>query len=190
MSTRKNVDLEIYLTKYIEFINEHNIEKFFELDVDNVKGLHWVEQARARLERETGKKCIPVWHKARGKEYFVDICREYDYVAVGGIVTGEIRKSDYKYFSELIKIAHENRAKIHGLGLTNMQALHKYPFDSVDSTNWKSGGRFGQLHLFNNNTGEIKIHRKPNTRAKDYKEIDKFNFEQWCKFQKYAERYM
>lgn len=66
MNGRAGQDLDAYLDKYIEFINKHDVENFFELDVDVVKGLQWVEQSRRKLEKETGKKCIPVWHVSRG----------------------------------------------------------------------------------------------------------------------------
>src|SRR5690606_14097818 len=80
--TRSNLrpDFDEYLKKYINFINKYNVQYFFELDIDSVVGLKKVEEYREILERETGKKCIPVWHKSRGKQYFIDMCKEYDYV--------------------------------------------------------------------------------------------------------------
>ena len=66
MNGRKYSDLDMYLEKYINFINENDVEKFFELDVDCIKGIDWVEKSRYKLEAETGKKCIPVWHVRRG----------------------------------------------------------------------------------------------------------------------------
>lgn len=187
MSTVKAMDLDNYVDRYIEFILENRIEKFFELDVDVIKGLSWVEKVRDRIESKTKKKCIPVWHKSRGIDYFKDMCKEYSYVAIGGIATREISKNEWgEIFPDLIKIAHKNKCKIHGLGLTSIEAIEKYNFDSVDSTTWISGARFGQLHLYKN--GRIQIVKPKGKRAKDYKTIDAFNFEQWCKFQKYAER--
>lgn len=67
-----------------------------------------------------------------------------------------------------------------------MQYLKMIRFDTVDSTNWKSGGRFGQLHIFKNNT--IKSISFKNKRAKNHKQIDAFNFLEWIKFQEYADK--
>lgn len=40
MNNSKNaVDFDEYLTRYIDFINRHDIEYFFELDIDSIVGL-------------------------------------------------------------------------------------------------------------------------------------------------------
>lgn len=60
------VDFNQYLNDYINFINKYDIKYFFELDIDSVVGYEKVKEMRTVLEKGTGKKCIPVWHKARG----------------------------------------------------------------------------------------------------------------------------
>lgn len=173
-----------YLTRYIDFINKYDVKYFFELDVDCIVGYEKVKQMRLRLERETGKKCIPVWHKSRGKDEFLKMCDEYDYVAIGGIVSKEITKNQYPVLTWFINEAHKRGCKIHGLGFTSITELSKYRFDSVDSTSWKSGGRFGQCYLFQN--GTIKTITQKHKRAV-YQKLDKHNFNEWVKFQRYAE---
>lgn len=185
MSGKKSTDFHGYLSNYIDFINKYDVDYFFELDVDSVVGYEEVKRMRKRLEKETGKRCIPVWHKSRGKDEFVKMCDEYSYVAIGGIVTKEIKKDEYPFFSWFIKEAHKRNCKIHGLGFTSLNDLKRYNFDSVDSTSWKSGGRYGQLHIFKGDT--IKIVTQKNKRA-IYREIDENNFNEWLKFQKYAEK--
>lgn len=97
MSGKKSNDFDGYLTRYIDFIKKHDVKHFFELDIDSIVGYDKVKQLRKRLEKETGKKCIPVWHKSRGKEEFLKMCDEYNYVAIGGIVTKEITKDQYPF---------------------------------------------------------------------------------------------
>ena len=183
MNAKKNSNFDEYLTQYIKFIKEHDVKYFFELDVDSIVGYDKVKEYRRRLERETGKKCIPVWHKSRGKEDFLRMCDEYDYVAIGGIVTKEIAKEQYSFFTWFINEAHKRGCKVHGLGFTSVVDLPKYHFDSVDSTSWKSGGRFGQLHVYQN--GTIKTITQKSKRA-IYKAIDQNNFDEWVKYQQYA----
>lgn len=91
-------EIEKYLDDYIQFINEYDIKLFFELDMDAIFGYDQVLKWRKKLEQQTGKKCIPVWHKSRGKEEFIKMCQEYDYAAIGGIVTKEITKKRMETF--------------------------------------------------------------------------------------------
>lgn len=188
---KTNVDFDAYLTSYIEFINKHDIKYFFELDIDAVVGLEEVERLRKRLETETGKKCIPVWHKSRGKEKFIEMCKEYDYVAIGGIVTKEIKPVEHKYFKWFIDTAHSYGCQIHGLGFTNLKGLYIFNFDSVDSTSWVSGGRFGAMYHF---TGrELKLVDTGKRRRREdisHQLLDRHNFFEWVKFQNYAEKFL
>lgn len=179
------IDFEQYARKYCDFINEYGITQFFELDIDSVVGYDEVKRLRKIIERETGKQPIPVWHISRGKQDFIDIAKDYSYVAIGGIVTKEIDKSKYKYFPWFIDKAHENDAKIHGLGFTQLALLEKYHFDSVDSTAWTAGNRFGFIYKF---TGyNIVKHDVPKGKRLKSRECAVNNFLEWCKFQKFAE---
>ena len=186
MNGTGNANFDEYLTRYINFINKYDIKYFFELDVDSIVGYEKVKQLRKRLENETGKKCIPVWHKSRGKEEYLKMCEEYDYVAIGGIVTKEITKEQYSFFPWFINEAHKRGCKIHGLGFTDTKLLQKYHFDSVDSTAWLSGSRFGHVYYFDN--GVMKNKTPPRgKKTVHYKLIDEQNVNEWLKFQRYAE---
>lgn len=175
-----------YLERYADFINKNNIKNFFELDIDTIVGYDEVIKLRKKLEKITNKQCIPVWHKSRGKENFLSMCDEYGYVAVGGIVSGEIKSTEYKYFPYFINEAHKRKAKIHGLGFTNLSGLKKYHFDSVDSTAWVSGNRFGNIYKFNGKT-MVKVNKKPGQKLSNSRLTALNNFMEWVKFQKYAE---
>lgn len=188
-SSKKSADWDSYLAKYAEFISNNGVDLFFELDIDPVVGYENVKKYRAKLERLTGKQAIPVWHKSRGKDEFLALCRDYPYVAVGGIVTKEIKREQHKYFPWFIDTAHENDCMIHGLGYTSPDGLHKYHFDSVDSSSWTSGNRFGISYTFN---GQTLVQRKKpqNTRLQDHYGMSFCNFNEWLKFQRYAETHL
>lgn len=187
-NTKTHVDWNDYLERYADFINTYNIDKFFELDIDSVVGYENVLKLRKKLEALTNKQCIPVWHTTRGKREFLKMCDEYPYVAIGGIVSREIKPTQYKYFPYFINEAHKRGAKIHGLGFTNLEGLKKYHFDSVDSTAWTAGNRFGCVYRFNGET-MVKSDKPLGTRVPKEKvrELAVNNFVEWCKFQKYAE---
>lgn len=154
-------------------------------------GLREVERLRARLEQLTGKQPIPVWHKGRGKDYFLGMARDYPYIALGGIAIKEIPKNIFEQsFPWFINKAHEAGAKIHGLGYTSISGLYKYHFDSTDSTAWLYGNRGGYLYSFNEITGEMgKIKAPKDYRLKSH-DAALWNFNEWVKFQEYAKKYL
>jgi hypothetical protein len=188
-SSGKTVDWTEYVRKYAKFINENKIDLFFELDIDVLIGYEKVLYYRKMLEDITGKAPIPVWHKSRGKDNFYKMCEDYNYVAIGGIVSKEITQKEYNNFTFLINVAHKNNAKIHGLGFTNLKGLTKYKFDSVDSTAWVSGNPFGAVYKFNGKT-MVKYNKPTGTRLADSQKTALHNFNEWVKFQKYAEKYL
>lgn len=184
------INWDEYVEEYAAFINRHKVELFFELDIDSVAGLKEVERLREKLENLTGRKPILVWHKNRGKEYFIRMCEEYPYVAIGGIVTKEIPRKIYeKAFPWFIRTAHAHKCKIHGLGYTNIANLHKYHFDSVDSTAWLHGNLGGYLYKFNPKTGLMEQISKDGCRLKT-REGAVNNFNEWVKFGMYAEKFL
>lgn len=191
MQGKASVNWDEYVEEYADFIRKYDIELFFELDIDSIVGLKEVERLRKKLETLTGKKPIPVWHVSRGKEYFVKMCKEYPYVALGGIVTQEVPRNVYeKAFPWFIQTAHKYGAKIHGLGYTSIEKLKIYHFDSVDSTAWLYGNRGGYLYIFNPHTGTMDKKDAPAGCRLKSKEAAMFNFKEWCKFQEYAEKHL
>lgn len=182
----KNIVWDEYVDRYADFVKRNKIKLFFELDIDPLVGYKRVLQLRTRLENAAGRPCIPVWHKSRGKDEFLKMCGQYKYVALGGIVSKEIVSSQYKYFPWFIQQAHKAGAKIHGLGFTALTQLDKYHFDSVDSTAWVSGNRFGAVYRFNGRTME-KLDKGDGQRMRDGKKVALNNFVEWCKFQQYAD---
>lgn len=194
LNSKKNakLDWDKYIEEYADFINKHNIDLFFELDIDPIVGLCEVERLRMKLEKITNKQCIPVWHKSRGLEYWKQMCKVYNYVAIGGIVTKEIKQTEYKIFAPLLKIARENKCLVHALGFTRSRELHKYKFYSVDSTNWLTA-RFHIYYLFNERMGLMEAKRKNKgeiklrVRKEKMNEYNLMQINEWVKFSKYAE---
>lgn len=189
-SHKGSVDWDEYVEEYARFINKNNIELFFELDIDSIVGIKEVERLRFKLEQLTKKKPIPVWHISRKKDYFLKMCDNYPYVALGGIVTQEAPRQKYeKAFPWFISTAHRKGCKIHGLGYTTVANLSKYHFDSVDSTAWLYGNRGGYVYKFQPKDGSMKqIDPPANYRIKS-KETAINNFLEWVKLGIYAEKY-
>lgn len=181
-----DVDWNEYIRKYAAFINRNKIEHFFELDIDALIGFDKVLYYRAVLEDMTGKPCIPVWHRERGTDEFINMCEKYKYVAVGGVAKNPNGQRVTQAFPWFIKTAHEHGTKIHGLGYTSLTGLEKHKFDSVDSTAWTSGNRFGTVYRFNGRTVQT-LKKQAGQRIADHGALARHNFTEWKKFAQYAE---
>lgn len=185
----ETVDWQDYVERYADFINRNKVEKFFELDIDPVIGYENVLKIRKRLEQLTGKQCIPVWHLSRGIGEFTKMCDEYQYVALGGIVSEQRHGKKYKQYHSsfpwFINTAHKKGAKIHGLGFTSLTRLKDCHFDSVDSTAWTTGNRFGYVWQFDGKTMK-KVETPKNHRITNPKAAALYNYMEWIKFQRWA----
>lgn len=105
-ASSKPVDWDGYLSRYIDFINRNNVQHFFELDVDSIVGYDAVKRMRVRLEAETEKQSIPVWHRSRGLDEFKRLCRDYPYIGIGGFAIKHIQPSEYGYVRRLVQYAN------------------------------------------------------------------------------------
>lgn len=178
-SARNGTNYYDYLERYIKFINECDVDHFFELDIDSIVGYQEVLKMRKILEQRTGKKCIPVFHKSRGLAEWEKMCQEYDYVAIGTI--SEYKKN-HGVLKELLKIAKKYNTKVHGLGFT-INNVEEFGFYSVDSTSWLSGSRHGTIYLFKDK--KITTVKKQGYRTTHYRGVDRHNISEWNKYQKY-----
>lgn len=181
----KGVDFYEYADRYSEFIKRNGIQKFFELDVDSCIGYDRVKDLRRYIERKTNRQPIPVWHSTRGKDEFLRSCEEYPYVALGGIVGGEWNTAAERYIPWFIREAHKRGAKIHGLGFTKIDKLREFHFDSVDSTAWTAGNRFGFVCKFDGKTIQ-KTNVPKGQRISATRAVAMNNYIEWIKFQRYA----
>lgn len=184
-SKTNKINWEQYIEDYGRFVVEHNIKYFFELDIDNIVGITEVERLRHRLESITQRQCIPVFHKSRGKEYWIKMTKEYRYVSIGGIVTREIKPKEYYIFDWFIREASRNGAVVHALGFTNLKPEIRFPFHSGDSTYWLYGNQWGRIDKFNGDT-IVSVKAPENKRVIGKKAITN-NFLEWYKFTKYME---
>jgi len=178
-------DLDEFVDGYIQFINEWDIDHYVEMDVDSREGEAQVREYRDRMERETGKQSIPIWHPSRGKDAFITLCEEYDYIGFGGIYD-EIKPSWFKYFPWFIRQAHARGTKIHGMGFTPTKDLSQYPFDSVDSRSWLFGaiGRSSPEYKFTG-TELITVRHSDKKRAGHHMEIQHTNCRAWVQYANY-----
>lgn len=180
----KNIgDLKGYIEKYVDFIKKNEVKYFFEVDIDTVIGVTETTRIREELERQIGRRSIPVFHSARGLNAWKQMVREYDYVAIGTSgLTSESRWARREdVMNQLIYIAHESGCKVHGLGFTKLTALNenRINFDSVDSTSWLGGARYAKIYKF---TGSKMIMTDIKGRSPGRNVLNAHNCKEWVKF--------
>lgn len=179
--------MDEYVDRYIDFIVKNNIKYFFEVDVDSIFGLEQVEAWRRKIEIAAGRRCIPIWHKGRGVEYWKKMCREYGYVAIGGFAIRAIKAVEYSLIGKMVDYAYLHNVKVHGLGFTKTKELKNYKFYSVDSSSWTISAALGQqIHTFAGDHIESRQLKKGNKKAK-LPELVAHNMAEWVKFQKYMD---
>lgn len=184
----KKINLNEYVDNYIRFINENNIDLFFELDIYALIGNDETNAINDRIERETKKRRIPVFHYFLGIDHYKKLCNEFKYISIGasGMYTSFWTRTHPKKLRKLIDYAHKKNVKVHGLGYTKVDMLHKMPFDSVDSTTWMNGNRYGSTFVW---TGDELIqHKKRDGKRVRTQEVVVHNFFEWIKFCKHAEK--
>lgn len=155
------------------------------MDIDCLVGYDKVKEIRQYIESNTGKKVIPVWHRSRGMEEFHNMCKEYKYVAVGGIAAKEIKRSEYGLLCELCDIAHSYGCKIHGLGYSPLSVLNerKCPFDTIDSTTWLAHLKKCSFSLNNDNL------TRTDGDGRYWRTVDQEAFSTWVEFSKLPDVY-
>lgn len=176
-------DYKEYIRRYIDFVNKYNIKHFMELDIDNIIGVKKTLELRKQLERETGKQCIPVFHKTRGLDAYIELCQEYDYIAIGTIY--EYKQSP-DVLKQLVSIARKHGTKVHGLGFT-IPYCEEFGFYSVDSTTWNVGAKYGNICRFNGK--HMTQEHKDGTRCINLEGLKKYNLTEWLKYQSYLEKF-
>ena len=189
MNSGKKVMWKKYVDEYIEFINIYNINQFIELDLYTLPeiGTQRTLKIRKYIEYNTGKQTIPVFHACMGMEMYRDLCKEYDYIAIGASgLTSECRwvKND-KLLFQMVKIANSYNTKVHGLGYTRLSNINntKIPFYSVDSSAWV-GSRFNTRYDIKNGILVNSNAVRKGERLKDWKQLDLHNLKVWRKIQK------
>lgn len=175
-----------YAIEYADFIRNNNIKYYFELDVDTIFGIEFVEEIRKMLEAETGKPSIPVWHKGRGVEYFKRMVAEYKYIAIGGLVF-HVKKSELPLIKKMVDYAYSKGVKVHGLGFTKTKELEKWKWYSVDSASWTKSAALGQ-QMYDFNGHSLTQHRIEGNGYKiKLSDLVLHNGIEWCKYQKYMD---
>jgi hypothetical protein len=99
---------------------------------------------------ERGLPVLPVFHGTSPLTELEALCRDYDYIALGGTAALHAKRAAMlAYTARVALIAREHGTVLHGFGRSSTADLDAIPFYSVDSTTWMQAARYGDIHLFN-----------------------------------------
>lgn len=100
---------------------------------------------------------LPVFHPGTPWDVLESLCREHDYVALGGVAgkVVEQKVGVLRWLVRCFQIGREHGTVFHGFGVTSASLVKKLPFYSLDSSSWRWGVRHGMLCLWNKETASI-----------------------------------
>jgi len=198
LNTKKKskIDWDEYMSQYAAFIIKYQIKNYIEIDIDSIIGINQTEALRRRLEKKVGWQSMPVWHVSRGYDKWLEICRDYNYICIGGFVTGEIKKEKLQLIPKFLQDAKRNDCLVHGLGFTRFDWMKRLRFHSVDSSTWSVSARYGEINQFKVKDRQGYVHRtqrnrsNEETRIKNRQELLIHNFSEWVKYSEWAEEFI
>jgi len=171
-----NISLEGYiefaksLSKYVDFFL--NYDENFTLDGfnDNYKNMK-------RLE-ENGITVVPVVHDYKSEnvdEIGIYLKEQYPIIALGASPHKTAKKDMLKNISHAANRIVDGGAKVHLLGVTDIEILSSVPFYSCDSTSWARNQENGKIPYWNpkyNTTEDIYM---LDTVCSEFKHKGKYN---------------
>ena len=176
-----------YTRKYAKHIKDNNIDLFLEMDIEGVYGFDLYRDCLHCLQDITGKDPIYVFHKWRGLNYFKELVKQKNYIALGDVSVGSGSREIYKFFPWFINEAHKNNCKVHGLAFTALDDLNYMNFDSVDSSSWTSGARFARPFRFDGH--KIRSYDCKRNEERMLTHNEKIKFHDYCEWKKLSQYY-
>ena len=178
MNSGKKIDLD----KYIAYIKKHKIKLYANLDV--------IGNAKASLKNlnymiDKGLTPIPVFHINEDFKYLEEYCKNFTYIALGGLAQLRIKRLCDNWLKKCFNIINKYKTKVHGFAVTSSYYIKRFPFYSVDSTTWLGGNKFGTFFQFTK--GEMTV--KDIKTKRNWKKLLDWNLSQWKNFANYMEGY-
>jgi hypothetical protein len=141
--------VKIDIDEYCEFIKKHKdfIDHYIVLDVigDAEKSL----EAQKYMESQ-GLSPLPVFHQGEDWKYLEYYANNYEYICISPLSYsangGSMAQFLDQCFEKHVCDKHGMpKCKVHGLGLTTVKMMTRYPWYSVDSATWVLNSAFGRI---------------------------------------------
>ena len=146
----RNSGAEISVALYSAFIKRHGFKTYANLDLKETEDT----LLNQKFLEAIGLNPIPVYHMdewlEKKESLLDDYIAKYPYIAVGGVAGVRNTANLIDKYLSFVFSKTQNKVKVHGFGMTALRIIKKYPFYSVDSTNWLNGGKFNDVVRFRN----------------------------------------
>jgi hypothetical protein len=104
---------------------------------------------------KAGIEAIPCFHYGEPWNVLRGMCRDYPKVAIGGCAMLKPRSRKWQFVDQVF--ARIWPKKLHGFGFGTLDSVIRYPFHSVDASNWEIGpARFATW--YQRNGKQFKMH--------------------------------
>lgn len=153
------------LDQYGKFVKKYELALDYYANVDVIGNdkLSWRNQRY--LEDKWRIKPVPVLHmgcKKKVLRFYLE--QGYDYIGLGGMA-GEKGKQ-LAWLTQMFSIICDTpdkkpSVKVHGFGVGDFKRMYKYPWHSVDSTNWFRVGSFGCILMPEKKNGKYRWDTAP-----------------------------
>lgn len=146
-----NAGAKVTVPEYAEWLNKHHRVVNFAAGLDVIGDPKaTAKNARALVKATKGRVTIvPTFHVGSDWRHLVALCKEYQFVALGGAVGVNRReRAMLAWLAHAHKIIRDAGAVAHGFGLTRPPYPEALPWFSVDSSYWAVAQRTGTMALW------------------------------------------
>lgn len=170
-SSGKTIDVHAY----VEYLNRERgrFDAAFGLDVIGDAAASMRNYAIMADGLHADVAMIPVWHQGSPISVLESLMEQWDYIAVGGLVSngpGKSRNvSAMRAAIAAHKLARDHGVRLHGLGVTGNEQL-RLPWFSVDSSSWTIPQRRPVVYLAQPN-GRLKSYTRGTTATIEQRQL-------------------
>lgn len=151
----KNISLDAYIRFLDRFKHKSFHGKMFRCM--NLDSLNLKESlANQKKLEKLGYNPLPIYHYSEfasdDREIIQDMVRDYDYIAIGGVAGTGLRASQKRAYLNYVFNLTRDKVKVHGLGMSSLKPVDRYPFYTVDSSTWLQFQKFGASRAIKDET--------------------------------------
>lgn len=134
----------VSLDSYVDFLHGLDLTGIIYANLDVIGDADASSQNLAAMEK-SGLAPLPVFHFGSSLHHLDRLVEQYDYIALGGMV-GTPASKTLPWAARCAE--RSNRARFHAFGQTSTKMMYSFDWQSVDSSAWTAGIRYGDLPIF------------------------------------------